>query len=255
MYIDYHVHGIGHEHRLHTEENILEYVKYAKANNVKEIGFADHDRYLYEKLDLSIYEKVQKKVRDVKIKVGLEIDYYPDQIPEIIKKINYFDYDYLIGSVHYIGRWMFDSDREKREYDKWDHDKLYEKYISLVTESATKKLYDILGHIDLIKIFGIKPVKSKAENIYAPYLKEIAKTALVVEINTNGLNKPTKEIYPSFPIIELLFANNIPITLSSDAHHPEEVGRDLDIARELAIKAGYTKVPVFTKRKIEYIKI
>lgn len=255
MYIDYHVHAIGHEHRLHNEENILKYIDYARINKVKEIGFADHDRYLYEKLDLNLYEKVQKKVQDVRIKVGLEIDYFPDQIPEILKKVNYFPYDYIIGSVHYIGKWMFDNDQEKKEYKDWDHDKLYEKYISLVAESAKKELYDILGHIDLIKIFGIKPVKNKPENIFAPYLKEIAKTGLVVEINTNGLNKPTKEIYPSFPIIELLFENNIPITLSSDAHHPEEVGRDLDKARDQATKVGYRKIPVFSKRKINYINI
>lgn len=252
MYIDYHVHAIGHEHRIHTEENIMKYIEYARRNNVKEIGFADHCRYLYEKLDLNLYEKVQEKVQDIRIKVGLEIDYYPDQINEIEKKVKYFDYDYIIGSVHYIGKWMFDSDKEKKEYENWDHDKLYERYISLVTNSARKDFYDILGHIDLIKIFGIKPVKSKPENIFAPYLKEIAKTGLVVEINTNGLNKPAKEIYPSFPIVQLLFDNNIPITLSSDAHHPEEVGRDLDKARDLAVRAGYKKIPVFTKRRIHY---
>lgn len=252
MFTDYHVHAIGHEHRLHNEENIMKYIEFARINKVKEIGFADHCRYLYEKLDLNLYKKVQEKVSDISIKVGLEIDYYPDKIQEIEKKVNFFDYDYIIGSVHYIGKWMFDSDKEKQEYQNWDHDKLYEKYISLVTESARKDFYDILGHIDLIKIFGIKPVKRRPENIFAPYLKEISKTGLVVEINTNGLNKPVKEIYPSFPIIQMLFDNNIPVTLSSDAHHPEEVGRELDKARELALKAGYRKKPVFTKRRLSY---
>lgn len=252
MFTDYHVHAIGHEHRLHTLENILEYVKYARENKVKEIGFADHDRYLYEKLDLNLYAQVQKEVPDIKIKVGLEIDYFPDQLVEIEKKVNYFSYDYLIGSVHYIGKWMFDSDKERREYEKWDHDDLYERYISLVAQSARKDFYDILGHIDLIKIFGIKPVKRKPENIFAPYLKEIGKTGLVVEINTNGLNKPVQEIYPSYEIIKLLFENNIPVTLTSDAHHPHEVGRDLAKAKDLAIKAGYRKMPIFTQRRISY---
>ncbi len=86
MYIDYHVHAIGHEHRLHTEENILKYIEQARLNKVKEIGFADHCRYLYEKLDLNLYKKVQEKVNDITIKVGLEIDYYPDQLKEIEKK-------------------------------------------------------------------------------------------------------------------------------------------------------------------------
>lgn len=253
MYIDYHVHAIGHAHRPHSEENVMQYIEFARENGVKEIGFADHDRYLYEKLDLKIYQKVKEKVKDVSIKVGLEIDYYPDQIPEIMKKVQYFDYDYIIGSVHYLGKWMFDSYSEKREYVKWDYDKLYERYISVVAESARKDFYDILGHIDLIKIFGIKPISRKAEDIFAPYLRKIASSGLVVELNTNGLNKPVKEIYPSFEIIEMLYENNIGITLSSDAHHPEEVGRDLDKALVLAKKAGYQKFATFEKRKCNFI--
>ncbi len=255
MFIDYHVHAIGHDHRPHTAENIEEYIRYARENKVDELGFADHDRYLFEKLDLSLYEEIREKTKDVVIKIGIEIDYYPDQHEEIAKKVGYYDYDFIIGSVHYIGRWMFDSDKERKEYKTWDHDKLYEKYISLVTESARKDFYDILGHIDLIKIFGIKPIKQRPENIFAPYLKKIAKTDLVVEINTNGLNKPVKEIYPSKEIVSLLYENNIGITLSSDAHHPEEVGRDLGLALDMAKKAGYKKFASFTKRNVSYISL
>ena len=255
MYIDYHVHAIGHAHRLHTEETIMEYIDHARQNGVQEIGFADHDRYLYEKLDLNLYQMVKEKVPDIRIKVGLEIDYYPDRIPEISKKVNFFNYDYIIGSVHYIGKWMFDSDKERKDYLKWESDRLYEKYIELVTESARKDFYDILGHIDLIKIFKIKPLFRRPEDIFAPYLKKIAASGLVVEINTNGLNKPVKEIYPSYEIIEMLYENNIPVTLSSDAHHPEEVGRDLDKALELAKRAGYRKFAGFEKRKLYLINL
>lgn len=255
MFVDYHVHAIGHEHRLHTKENIEQYLDYARQNKVIEIGFADHCRYLYEKLDLTLYEDIKKNTTDIAVKIGLEVDYYPDQLEEIVKKVAFYDYDFIIGSVHYIGKWMFDSDKERREYENWDHDKLYERYISLVTESARNDFYDILGHIDLIKIFGITPKKNKAEDIFAPYLKQIAKTGLVVEINTNGRYKPVGEIYPAPAIVDLLYQNNIGITLSSDAHHPEETGRDLAMALEMAKKAGYQKFASFTKRKVSFISL
>ena len=255
MYVDYHVHAIGHDHRPHTVENIMEYIRNARANGVMEIGFADHDRYLDEKLNLDLYLEARKQSPDVAIKIGLEIDYYPDQISEITRKVRFYDYDFLIGSVHYIGNWMFDSDKERKAYEEWDHDKLYEKYISLVTESARKDFYDILGHIDLIKIFNIRPRMRKAEDIFAPYLRQIATTGLVVEINTNGMNKPVGEIYPAAEILDLLYQNNIGITLSSDAHHPEEVGQYMEKALAMAKKAGYQKFASFTRRQVSYINL
>jgi histidinol-phosphatase (PHP family) len=68
----------------------------------------------------------------------------------------------------------------------------------------------------------------------------------VLEISTNGRYKPVGELYPD---LELLQAAALPITLASDAHVPQNVGRDFDLALALARAAGYETVTVFDQRR------
>ena len=140
MLIDYHIHSIGHDDREQNMENLLEFVKEAEKKGISEIGFADHDRYL-NKLDLSIYKELQERSPKVRIKTGLEIDYFPDKIEQIKKYATYFDYDYLIGSVHYINDWMFDSDKEKARYAEWDNDEMYAAYLHLIEKTVNLAIF------------------------------------------------------------------------------------------------------------------
>lgn len=253
MLVDYHVHAVGHNDREHTLENLIQYLETARERNLREIGFADHDRYLPD-LDFNLYSKLQELFPDIKIRVGLEIDYFPDKISEIKKIRNSYDFDYCIGSVHYIGDWMFDAERNKAEFDNWDIDRLYEKYLSLVVAAAQTGFFPLIGHLDLLKIFGHRPRKSLEATFY-PALQAIKKTGVVLELNTNGWYKPVGELYPSPELIQLMFECDIPITLSSDAHHPDQPGRDVDKALTIAKKAGYRKIATFEKGKVNFVNV
>ncbi|MFZ7103523.1 MAG: histidinol-phosphatase HisJ family protein [Peptococcaceae bacterium] len=253
MLVDYHVHALGHADREHTLANLVEFVKTAQKRNIKEIGFADHDRYL-ETLDFSLYEELQKLFPEISIRVGLEIDYFPDKTADVKRKRFSHDYDYVIGSVHYIGDWMFDADKYKDKFTHWDIDVLYEKYLSLVVEAAQTGLFPLIGHLDLIKIFGHRPRKSVSAT-FEPYLVKLQKAGVVLELNTNGWYKPVQELYPQPELIKMCFEANIPITLSSDAHFPDQVGRDVDKALEVAKKIGYTKIATFAKGKTYFVHV
>lgn len=253
MLVDYHVHAIGHGAREHTLENLGEYIQCALERNIKEIGFADHDRYL-DDLNLDLYQELQKMYPQINIRVGLEIDYFPDKMEEI-KKIRYsYPFDYCIGSVHYVGEWMFDADKFKERFKEWDIDELYNKYLSLVLGSAQTGLFPLIGHMDLLKIFGHRPTRSM-ETTFGPYLKDLAKTGVVIELNTNGWYKPVGELYPSPQLIEMCFNANLPITLSSDAHQADQAGRDVDKALSIAKKAGYRKIATFAKGKVYFVEV
>ena len=72
---------------------------------------------------------------------------------------------------------------------------------------------------------------------------------MVIEINSAGLRKPVQEMYPSRQIIEEMFNLNLPVTMGSDAHHPEQVAEGLaDVAQKLW-SIGYRKVTAFKGRK------
>ena len=74
-----------------------------------------------------------------------------------------------------------------------------------------------------------------------------------MELNTAGLRKDCKEIYPSPAIVQLAFQLGVPITFASDAHAPNEVGMNFAEAIQLARRAGYTHYCHFTKRRWEAV--
>ncbi|MBZ4653351.1 MAG: hisJ [Peptococcaceae bacterium] len=249
LLVDYHVHALGHLTSRHTVENLEAYLRQAKARGVQEVGFAEHDRYLSDGYyDFPNLEKARSLVEGVSVRIGLECDYFPNKLEEIKKKISAYPFDFVIGSIHYIDNWMFDHPDYIEDFKKWDMDELYEAYYRLLAESAKSGFFDIIGHPDLIKIYGHRP-KTNVVYLAEPALKAIKEADVVVEINTNGWHKPVGEVYPSKELLAAFCACGIPITLSSDAHQADQVGRDLDKAKKIAYEVGYRELATFKGRK------
>ena len=113
---------------------------------------------------------------------------------------------------------------------------------------AKSGYFDIVGHLDLIKVFKFLPkkdIKSIAQNS----LKAIKKSGMTIEINQAGFRKPIKEQYPSISILELAFELDIPITFGSDAHSVEQVGYKYDSVIKIAKDIGYAKCLYFKSRE------
>ncbi len=112
--------------------------------------------------------------------------------------------------------------------------------------------FDIVGHLDLIKIFNFMP-KKDIRLIAKNALKAIKKSNMVLELNTAGLRKPCKEIYPTPSLLEMAYEMNIPITVSSDAHAIGQVGYKYSEAIKVAKNIGYTQAVTFEQREKEMI--
>lgn len=250
MSTDLHVHGLAHTGPPHTVEKLWPYVQAAQKQGLKEIGFAEHDEYLYG-LDFKVFEELGR-LSSIEIKKGLEVNFRPERCD--LKNIASRPWDYLIASVHDIGPWGFDSPGGEAFYADWDVDELYSTYFELVARAASTGLFQIIGHLDLIKLYGHRPKKPVVE-LAEPALKVIAQAGVAVEVNTAGLYKPVGEIYPSVELLQRCFELNIPITISSDAHSPEEVGRSREKAVSLLKKVGYIKLVTFKGRKREIIAL
>jgi histidinol-phosphatase (PHP family) len=247
MLVDYHVHGVGHRTSRHTLEELSSFVEAGLAANLAEIGFADHDFYI-EDLAFSNFPLLQKRFPKIKIRVGLEVEYLSQPVPGVLDCLDKYSFDYLIGSVHFVEEWPFDHPEFKSGYKDWDADDLYRAYFNLVSQMACTKRYNIVGHLDLIKVFGCRSRASVVE-LAGQCLQVVQKSGMAVEINTSGRYKPVEEVYPALNLLEECFRLGIPITLSSDAHFAEDVGRDIYQARELAWKIGYREVATFEKRQ------
>ncbi|MGK0256126.1 MAG: histidinol-phosphatase (PHP family) [Arcobacteraceae bacterium] len=258
MRIDLHNHTTLCNHATGTTE---EYIKRAIELKIDVFGFSEHapmdfdEKYRLKIEDKTLYENdvlflKEKYKNDIKIFLGYEVDYLEGNyiLPEILNS----KVDYLIGSVHFINDgWGFDNPEFIGQYKNKDIDKIWQDYFEAISNMAKYGKFDIVGHLDLIKVFKFLP-KKDIKTIALKALQQIKKANMVVEINSAGYRKPIAEQYPSKDLIELCFELDIPITFSSDAHSVDQVGFKYEDASILAKEIGYTKCIYFDKReKIE----
>jgi len=238
-----------------------EYLKIAKNKGIKIYGFSDHAPMEFDKKyrmsfkDMEIYENEinnLKKDKDIKVLLGYEVDFTPKKyfFKDILKR----DVDYLIGSVHFLDNWGFDNPEYIKEWESRDVDDIYKEYFSYIKELAESKMFQIVAHFDLIKVFNYKP-KKRVIDYAKEAIKAIKKNNLVVEVNTAGLRKPVNEIYPSEEIIDILIEENIPLTTSSDAHSIEQVGFKLKETTKMLKDKGVKKLAFFEKKAINFYEI
>ncbi|WP_170111252.1 histidinol-phosphatase [Mangrovibacterium marinum] len=249
---DYHIHSILSDGKNTHEEMI----QAAIDKGLDEIGFSDHIclnpvDWSIARVDLPVMvEQVQllrDKYRDqITIKLGAEVDYLEGRETEIAQLLSSLPLDYVIGSVHFIDDWNFDTD--KSLYGKWSNNHLYQRYFGLIQKAAQSGLFDIIGHLDIIKKFRIYPETDQSALIDET-LRIIKNHDLVVELNTGGYDRPCAEFTPSPTIIERCFHHQIPVTLTSDAHRTSHVARHFDSAAELLRTVGYQDLVRFTNRQ------
>jgi histidinol-phosphatase (PHP family) len=239
----------------HAIGEIEEYIQKAIEKKVKHFGFSDHAPMEFDKEyrmsfdDMKKYENSistlkEKYKDDIEILLGYEVDFLPNYMDERVLKANV---DYLIGSVHFLNGWGFDNPKFIGEYKNKDIDKIWQDYFDTIKELAKSGLFDIVGHIDLIKVFKYLP-KKEVKLIAKDAIKEIKKSNLVVELNMAGYKKPINELYPSYDILEMIKEYDIPITFGSDAHKPDEVCRYEDRLKEVLSNFSFNKCAIFEKR-------
>lgn len=256
---DYHMHT---KRCGHAEGEVEEYVAEAKRKGLEEIGFSDHlpfvthrdPQYTMAMEELPEYhrdiETARARHKDLTIKIGVEADYMEGKTDEIAKLVAAYPYDFVIGSVHFIKKWAFDDPREKAQWENADVDMVYRRYYDLLQACAKTRVYDIMGHVDLVKKFGHRSTEDMTDQVEAA-AKAFKDNGVALEINTSGLRKPVKEIYPHLSLLKIYRKHGVPIVFGSDAHAPGDVGADFDKARDLAMAAGYGEYLVYKQRKVQ----
>ena len=247
MSIDYHLHPLGHKAGRYTKELLMPFLDEAQVHGLREVGFADHDDFV-EGINMESILSLKTLYPDMDIKLGLEVSYRPVREEEIKRIAGMLPFDFLIGSIHDLKGWMFDHPDFRSGYSNWDISDLYGEYYSSLGQLVTSGLFDIVGHLDVIKVFGYRP-QGELLPFAEQVLQSISRTDLIVEVNTAGLRKPCAEIYPAEELLVRCFELNIPVTLGSDAHTAGDVARDFAYAKELLYRTGYRRLKGVTKRQ------
>lgn len=266
--IDYHIHL---ERGPYNLEWLKQFWVQARLRGITEIGITEHahefrefvpvyehlweepssaswiQRHFHRSIDdyLALLDAGQQA--GIPLKVGLEADYFPKREGEIRSLLRRYDFDYVLGSVHFLGDWSFDWDPDLG-WPERDADEAYLAYLVLMEKTAQSNLFDVLAHLDVIKVFGYRAQRN-LDGQWRALLQIIAEAGLAIEVSTAGLRKPVREIYPHFSLLKDAARLNIPITIASDAHTPFDVGDRWQEAVALAKRAGYTGYCSFKGRR------
>lgn len=249
----------GREETTHDTWSVEPFVEAARAAGVDEIGVTEHVYYFRQTRSLwtvpyqterCVYDLepyvdaiVQARERGLPVKLGLEVDYVQGREDETRELLAPYPWDYLLGSVHFIDGLGVDG--EPRLLDAVGIEEAWTRYFDTLAEAASSGLFDSLSHPDLVKIFG----ERAGSFDYTAVSDAIAAGGVAVEVSTAGLRKPVGELYPHPEFLAACRERGVPVTLGSDAHSPDVVGRDFDRARELLRSTGYETVTIFERRQ------
>ena len=266
MLTDYHLHlrpdDVGKAEEYFTEENVDRYLVAAEEHGIQELGVSEHVYRFAQALEIWSHPYWEDQARDdldaycefvrgTPLSLGIECDFVPgseDRTAKLLER----DFDYVVGSIHFLGEQGAVDDRR---YDVWEKlsnpDDLWGSYFRWQAELARSGLFDIISHPDLVKIWGAdRPTPERDPRFhYEPAVEAIAESGIAVEISTAGLRKPVGEIYPSRAFAEMCVDAGADFALSSDAHTPDQVGFAYDDAMEFLASLGVEEICVFDRRR------
>ncbi|MDT3493378.1 histidinol phosphate phosphatase domain-containing protein [Bacillus toyonensis] len=259
------------------------YLEEALRKGIKEVGIVDHlyrfheSKGYYEKyvnisdsklgrlqkewLDqvrvVSLYDftksieeaKERWSKRGVTLKLGIEADYFIGCEEELKELLALGDFDYVIGSVHFLNGWGFDNPDTKEYFEEHNLHILYDTFFKTVESAVRSELFDIIAHLDNIKVFNYRLDENEQLSYYKKITRALVETNTATEINAGLYYRyPVREMCPSPLYLQVLAKHGVPITISSDAHYPNDLGKYVKENVQTLRTHGITHIATFTKR-------
>ena len=195
-----------------------------------------------------IGEVLELESESVRVMLGAEADWLPGRMDHVRALLAEAQWDVVLGSVHMIDEWPFDDPELVSAWDDKNVDEVWRTYFDVFIDAVRSGLFDVMAHPDLVKKFGHRPSDDPAA-LYLDAARTLAAQGVAIEVSTAGLRKPCEEIYPSEEFLSICAAEGVSVTTGSDAHRPEEVGSDFDLALGALRRVGYREIVYFEKRQ------
>jgi histidinol-phosphatase (PHP family) len=265
---DYHVHLRPDDEdtafeRYMTAGNAERYRTVAGERGIAELGVSEHVYRFAAALDVwqhplwraNAHDDIDAYVDFVRsetdLKLGIEADFIPGREDRMANLLEGRDWDYVVGSIHFLGDHAIDYER----YDVWttgqSPDRVWSRYFEWLGEAAASGLFDILAHPDLVKMWGGERPRPDGDlrRFYERAMDGIAESRIAIEVSTAGLRKPVGEIYPEPAFLEMCLEAGCPVALSSDAHVPDQLGYGYEQALDMLDRLGVGELCVFERRE------
>ncbi len=260
----------------HGQAGVDEMYLAARAKGLAIIGFSEHSPrpagYVYacdyqEKL-VAGFPNYVKDVRNIarkaeedgaRVLFGLELDYIPAETNFARALVNEYDFDYIIGGLHFQGTWGFDATAGEWEpLSQAQRFAAYDAYYTDLESMCLTGLFHVAAHPDLIKIFTVDDFNAwlLAENskvLVKRALTAMKDAGMAMEVSSAGLRKPCKEIYPGPEIMKIASDLALPISFGADAHCVNTPAHAFGQLSRYAASHGYTHSLIFIKGKAQII--
>lgn len=214
---------------------------------------AQMERYWQEHqgadLDHYVDQVLEAKRAGLPVVLGLEVDYYPGRMDSVSQLLDGYPFDVLLGSVHWLGPWMFDDVDSSAAMAEWDRrpvEHAWDMYTTALEELSGSSTCDVLAHPDLIKVTGRRP--TSIEDYWDRMAEAAAASGMAAEVSSAGWRKPVGQQYPEDGLLRRFCRRSVPVTTASDAHGlPDVAFRSADLEKVVRA-AGYDRLATFRAR-------
>jgi histidinol-phosphatase (PHP family) len=207
---------------------------------------------------LEEYVALAQRAKDegLPVKIGLEVDFYQDQMDDVSALLAQYPFDVLIGSVHWLGTWQLDDIDNEVNMHQWvvrDVDQCWKNYGRALDELCATRAVDVLAHPDLVKVAGY--IASNPSEVWDAMADSAARVDISMECSSAGWKKPVHEQYPAEGFLDRLVAKGLTFTTASDAHRLERVGERADDLAEMLEARGVSELASYTQRQRQMIPL
>lgn len=284
--LDYHVHLWPHgtRDRAPSVDELADYCRRAAEQGVREIALTEHlfrftrarqavgdfwaadgadphlagvmaaywEDHAHADLDRYVQVVLDAKAAGLPVLLGLEVDHYPGRMDVVADLLSGYPFDILLGSVHWIGNWLFDYLEDPDCMAEWGRrgvDAVWDAYTGCLEELAASGTCDVLAHPDLAKVAGHRPGPGPSAEFHARMAEAARASGMAAEASSAGWRKPAAEAYPAPDLLARFHAAGVPVTVASDTHGPAGVAfRNADVV-ELVRRAGYQELAGYAGRR------
>lgn len=194
----------------------------------------------------------EKYAGQLKVLRGLELG-EPMHDPSCTEKaLSYGDFDFTLASVHGMRNML---DFYYMNYTGLDVDDLLKRYFDELCETAAFPHFDSLAHLTYpLRYIGAGtgkiPDLSKHQDSIDTIFKILIKNKKALEINVSGLFKELKTTLPDEALVSRFKElGGEYITIGTDAHSADMVGKGIAEGIAVAKRAGFTQYAIYEKHQ------
>lgn len=230
----------------HASGEAREYIERAITGGITYMGFSDHAPVIYPDGHHTEYRVPVAKANEyfsqlsllkeqykdkIDIKIGFEMEYYPEMFDSMLKDVLNFGAEYLILGQHYTKPEIYPG-TEHTMFANASKEEL-QKYAGLVVEAINSGVFTYVAHPDIFNFKG-------DADFYKKEMKKICVASkeknIPLEINFLGIRDNRN--YPNELFWEIAGDVGCPVTFGFDAHdvHNAFDENSLIIAEQLVKK-------------------